>query len=125
MPLKYKYVHVMRVPVLRHHTMIFGEVIHKVLREYFRAKQEKRQFTEQDIVKLYEGFWSSAGFLSREHEEERFRSGKEMLVNYFREQEAAGIVPLLVEEPFKFLISDQVRVTGRLDRLDDRNGETP
>ncbi|MBN1621240.1 MAG: UvrD-helicase domain-containing protein [Endomicrobiales bacterium] len=119
-PLKYKYVHVMRVPILRHHTLVFGEVIHRVLREYYRAKKENKKFGTEDLIKIYKMFWSSAGFLSREHEEERFRNGREILLKYFRQQEKIGIIPLSVEEDFKFLLGKDIRVVGRWDRLDER-----
>ncbi|MCB4792534.1 MAG: ATP-dependent helicase [Elusimicrobia bacterium] len=119
-PLKYKYVHVLRVPILRHHLLIYGEVIHKVLKEYYKQRKENKKFTKDDLVELYKKFWSSAGFLSREHEEERFRSGQEMLVNYFNEEQKRDFVPLSVEEDFKFMLDDSVKVLGRWDRLDER-----
>ncbi|HBU69754.1 MAG TPA: hypothetical protein DEE98_05160, partial [Elusimicrobia bacterium] len=122
-PQKYKYVHILKVPLLRHHAIVFGDAVHKVLREYYMAKKNSRDFTEQDLVRAYEAAWSPAGFLSREHEDERFRAGREVLIKYFRSEEKSGIVPVSVEEDFKFLLNDKVRVKGRWDRLDERGKE--
>ncbi|MFH1368626.1 MAG: ATP-dependent DNA helicase [Elusimicrobiota bacterium] len=121
-PLKYKYIHVLRVPLLRHHTVVFGEAVHNVLNEYFRLKQQGKKVTADDIVKMYEKYWSSAGFLSRDHEEERFRVGKDNLLKYYEEQEKGGIIPFSLEEEFKFMIGNKIRITGRWDRLDERTG---
>lgn len=106
-PLKYKYVNILRVPVLRNHTLVFGEVVHRVLNEYYKAKKDGKSFAEKDLLRLYKNFWSSAGFVHREHEDERYRSGKEMLVRYFHSQEEIDIVPFSVEEDFKFIIKYQ------------------
>lgn len=122
-PLKYKYVHLLRVPLLRHHSIVFGETVHKVLNEYFHLKKQGKKVSADDIAKIYEKYWSSAGFLSREHEEERFRAGKENLLRYYEEQEKAGIIPYSLEEDFKFMVGDRIRITGRWDRLDERGGE--
>lgn len=120
-PLKYKYVHILRVPLLRHHTVVFGEAIHNVLNDYFHLKKQGKAVTAADISAMYEKYWSSAGFLSREHEEERSRVGKENLLRYYEEQEKSGIVPASMEEEFKFMLDGNIRVTGRWDRLDERN----
>lgn len=119
-PLKYKYIHVLRIPVLRHHTLVFGDVVHKVLKEYYKSKKENKCFKKDDIEKLYDTFWSSTGFLSRDHEEERYKNGKEILTRYYLQEEKTNIVPFSVEESFKVLLNDKVRVTGRWDRLDER-----
>jgi len=99
-PLKYKYIHILRVPLLRHHTVVFGEAVHNVLNEYFKLKKQGKKVTADEIAAMYEKYWSSAGFLSREHEEERYRVGKENLLRYYEEQEKSGIIPFSLEEDF-------------------------
>ncbi|OVE78581.1 hypothetical protein BVY01_05080, partial [bacterium I07] len=37
-PLKYKYVHVLRVPILPHHTVVYGKALHSAIETYHRQK---------------------------------------------------------------------------------------
>src|SRR5207247_4984486 len=41
-PLKYKYVHRLRVPLLVHHRIVYGSAIHKPVQELFRARLLRR-----------------------------------------------------------------------------------
>ena len=41
-PLKYKYVHRLRVPLLIHHRIVYGHAIHKAVQEHFRARADGR-----------------------------------------------------------------------------------
>ncbi|MEW6040852.1 MAG: ATP-dependent DNA helicase, partial [Elusimicrobiota bacterium] len=81
-PLKYKYIHLLKIPLPRHHTLLFGEIIHRVLKEFHISLKDSRKIKTDDFIKLYEKFWSPEGFISREHEEERFKNGRQMLVDY-------------------------------------------
>jgi len=125
-PLKYKYVHILRIPLLKHHAVVFGSVIHDVLREYNLAKKENRKFTLNDLLDIYEKLWQSTGFLTREHEEKRKQQGKQALINYYNLSEQLNIIPYEIEQEFSFILNEtiqQVRITGRIDRIDKRNSE--
>ena len=37
-PLKYRYVHLLRVPILRHHTVVYGSTIHAVVEFYLKRR---------------------------------------------------------------------------------------
>ncbi|MGH7357980.1 MAG: UvrD-helicase domain-containing protein, partial [Candidatus Rokuibacteriota bacterium] len=37
-PLKYRYVHVLRIPIRRHHTAVYGETLHRVVEHYLRRR---------------------------------------------------------------------------------------
>lgn len=120
-PLKYKYVHVLRVPILHHHAVIYGMAIHEAIKEYHRKKIAQKPITEDDIIKVFEGAWRSEGFLTREHEEKRFEAGKEALKKFFREEREKD-PPTHIEKEFSFLL-DRNLVKGRWDRVDIKNGE--
>ena len=49
-PLKYKYVHRLRVPLLVHHRVVYGSAIHKAVQELFRARLQGRPFGEDEVV---------------------------------------------------------------------------
>ena len=121
-PLKYKYVHILRVPILPHHTVVYGKAIHAAVELYHRAKISSTPIPFQDLIRVYESSWNNIGFLSREHEERRFEAGKEALRLFFEKEESSNIVPKMVEEKFSFLL-EKNRITGRWDRVDERDGK--
>jgi DNA helicase-2/ATP-dependent DNA helicase PcrA len=121
-PLKYKYVHILKVPILPHHTVIYGRAIHEAVKEYHRRKMSGRAITKEEIIKIFEKNWISEGFLTREHEEERLRVGREALARFYDEQEASPYEPTYIEKEFSFMLGNN-RVTGRWDRVDIRDGE--
>ena len=121
-PLKYKYAHVLRVPVTRDHRVVYGAAIHEAVREYHRRRARRQPVRLEDVVAHFERVWVNEGFLSREHEEQRLAEGREVLRRFFEFQEASGTVPTLVEHSFAF-VRGNTRVRGRWDRVDVRDGE--
>lgn len=121
-PLKYKYVHILRVPILLHHTVVYGRALHEAVREYHRRKVNQHPVTVEDLIATFEQAWISEGFLTREHEEQRLEAGRRALCRFFEEQERSGIWPTYVEEGFSFLLGNN-RIVGRWDRVDVRDGQ--
>lgn len=121
-PLKYKYVHILRVPILPHHSIIYGRAIHEAIREYNRRKVLERDVTLEDILKVFENAWINRGFLTREHEEMRFEAGQKVLTKFFLEEEKSNVRPTYVEEDFSFMQGNN-RIIGRWDRIDVSNEE--
>jgi DNA helicase-2/ATP-dependent DNA helicase PcrA len=121
-PLKYKYVHQLRVPLLVHHRIVYGSAIHKAVQEHFRARLETRAFSADELVAAFRAAWISEGFLSREHEEQRLRAGEAALRRFHAQDTAAPLQPTGVEEEFAFAV-DRTRVQGRYDLVVERDGE--
>lgn len=120
-PLKYKFVHVLRVPLLPHHTIVYGQAIHKAIEEYHRRKIAGYPVTLADLHQVFRATWSNQGFISREHEELRFAAGLKALELFFQQEEESRYTPALVEQEFSFLLGNN-RVIGRWDRVDIRDG---
>ena len=118
-PLKYKYVHILRVPIMRHHAVVYGSAIHRAVQEYLRRKAAGVKMTLDEFLRVFESSWVSEGFLTREHEEQRFQAGKEALTKFFEDEERGGVAPTYVEKEFCFFIGNN-RVIGRWDRVDER-----
>ncbi len=116
-PLKFRYSHVLRIPILRHHLVIYGAALHKAIEEFFKTKLRGQALTEQDLLAAFEQAWSSEGFMSQAHEEMRLRQGRQTLQRFFAAQQQAPELPALIEEPFRFMLDDFL-VVGRLDRVD-------
>jgi len=121
-PLKFKYTHILRVPLLRDHRVVYGTAIHEAIREYHRRKARRQPVTLEELVRHYERAWVNEGFISREHEDRRLDEGREVLSRFFVFQESSGLVPTFVEAPFTFQVG-ATRVKGRWDRVDLRGDE--
>ena len=117
-PLKYKFAHLLRVPLAPHHSIIYGAALHAAVSEFHKRHARGDVMTEDALFAAFEAAWTSEGFLSREHEEARLASGRESLRRFRDEQLRPGaVVPAYVERDFSFLL-DGDRVRGRFDRVD-------
>jgi DNA helicase-2/ATP-dependent DNA helicase PcrA len=64
-PLKYRFVHRNRIPLLTHHRVVYGSAIHQAVQEMFKARQAGVPFSAPDLVAAFRRAWVSEGFLSR------------------------------------------------------------
>jgi len=116
-PAKYRYIHQLRVPILRHHAIIYGAAVHSAVEEFHKARQRGKLLSDDELIQVLEGHWASEGFVHRQHEELRLEQAKRTL-RAFREREiATGTVPTQIEQEFSVLLGAN-RVIGRWDRLD-------
>jgi len=116
-PLKYKFKHIMRIPVLPHHALVFGRVLHNTIHFFLKNRISGKKMTEEELLKEYEDRWINEGFLSREHEEIRKASGRKALRLFCHREEASKHHPHFLEESFKWQLDD-IKFTGRWDRVD-------
>jgi DNA helicase-2/ATP-dependent DNA helicase PcrA len=117
-PLKYKYVHVLRVPIAPHHAIVYGSALHKAVQEFHRLHPRGHVMSEEELLAAFDRAWSNEGFLTREHEEARLAAGRAALLRFREEQLRPGtVVPAYVEREFSFSL-DGDRIRGRMDRVD-------
>ena len=117
-PLKYKYGHVLRVPLAPHHSIIYGSALHTAVAEFHQRHARGDVMTEEELVEAFVDAWTNEGFLTREHEEARLAAGRAALRRFREEQlEPGAVVPAYVEREFSFML-DGDRVRGRYDRVD-------
>ncbi|MCX5681391.1 MAG: ATP-dependent DNA helicase, partial [Candidatus Omnitrophica bacterium] len=116
-PLKYKYVHVLRVPIMTHHTVAYGKALHDAVQYYHQCKMESRAVSEDDVLKAFQNSFQKEGFISKEHIALRLKSAEAALKNFYHEQERLKIVPSFVEKEFSFVLGHN-RIVGRWDRVD-------
>jgi DNA helicase-2/ATP-dependent DNA helicase PcrA len=117
-PLKYRYVHVLRVPILRHHTVVYGSTVHRVVEAYLRRRVAGNYTSLEDLLGMYEREWENQGFLTWEHQEARKAAGREALTRFWHQEETEGLKPTHVEKEFGFTLGTD-RVRGRFDRVDE------
>jgi DNA helicase-2/ATP-dependent DNA helicase PcrA len=117
-PLKYKYVHVLRVPILRHHAVVYGSTLHRVVEHYLRRRAAGLYTPLEDLLAVLEREWRNEGFLTWKHEEARKQAGRDAIARFWHEEEVSGGKPTYVEREFGFNLGpDHVR--GRWDRVDE------
>lgn len=120
-PKKFEYVHVLRIPILKDHRVVYGSSIHKAIEFYYRSKIAEKVVSVEELYNVFEESWKSEGFISAEHEQKRFEAGKKALVEFF-DRENGGALPVAVEAPFGAYFEDlventKVRINGRYDAV--------
>ncbi len=117
-PLKYKYAHVLRVPVAPHHALVYGAALHKVVQLFHHRHARGHVMSEAELDEVLDSAWSNEGFVSRDHEEARLAAARASL-RRFREAQLQpdAVIPTYVEREFSFDL-DGDRVRGRWDRVD-------
>ena len=118
---KYRYIHILRLPIVRHHAIVYGSALHIAVAQFFRAKKAGRHFTLPQLLESFENAWDSEGFLTIEHEEKRKNQGTIALQKFYKRELKSKDIPSLIEAGFKFSL-EGVTVTGRYDRVDVKPG---
>jgi len=117
-PLKYKYVHILQIPVLPHHSILFGNALHAAVQAYYRELLlHERALPEADVIQVFKNAWVNEGFVSREHEEMRSEAGIRAIKNMLEIERINPSKPKYIEWPFSFTL-EQNKVVGRIDRVD-------
>lgn len=119
-PLKFKYLHILEIPVLKYHHVAYGQAIHEALKFYYDNKLKKNNISENELLKVFETNWDSEGFESRAHEEKRKEEGTKALLKYYAKAEKENIMPESVEKKFKFELNDTL-IKGRFDIIYNQN----
>jgi DNA helicase-2/ATP-dependent DNA helicase PcrA len=120
-PLKYKYVNILRVPIMEHHTVIYGRAMHEAVSKYFQFKMSGKKMTLADLLNAFRMSFDPQGFLDEKHQQERSRIGQEALIRFFAAEEKYDSKPLYIEKEFSFPFENN-KITGRFDRVDQEEG---
>ncbi len=122
-PLKYRYVHVLRVPVTLHHSVVFGHAVHRAIQAYHMARVQGRSLALDELHAVCRNAWRSEGFLSAGHEEEMLGQADAALEAFHTFEEAQKEGPTEVEKFFAFA-QGSARVIGYWDRVDRDDDHT-
>jgi DNA helicase II / ATP-dependent DNA helicase PcrA len=115
-PLKYKFVHVMRVPVLRHHRVAYGRAVRKAALDFLGKESEGINVEAEDVLRIFEREWTQEGFLTKEHEKIRFEEGKKALQAFHADYRGKIGKKDVVEKEYRFRLGE-IQVTGKWDLL--------
>ncbi|MEI6498914.1 MAG: ATP-dependent DNA helicase, partial [bacterium] len=115
-PQKFYFAHVIKIPLLENHFLMYGTAIHAALDHYFTRKINGESPTLTQLIADYNQSFHSAGFITREQEDSRHQQGILTLTKFFDEDQKNPTIPTKVEEVFEFY-ENKVRVNGRYDLI--------
>ncbi|MDO8662018.1 MAG: ATP-dependent DNA helicase [Candidatus Omnitrophota bacterium] len=121
-PLKYKYVNILRVPIMEHHTVIYGRAMHEAVTKYYQYRLAGKEMKLGELLDAFKNSFDPQGFLDKAHQEERFRVGLEALNRFFHAEEERMKEPKFIEKDFSFMFAGN-KITGRFDRVDEDGEE--
>ncbi len=122
-PLKYKYVNILRVPIMEHHTVIYGRAMHEAVTKYYQYRLAGKRMKLGELLDAFKHSFDPQGFLDKAHQEERYKVGLDALNRFFHAEEERAAQPKFIEKDFSFMF-DGNKITGRFDRVDDEGEET-
>lgn len=114
-PLKYYYVHELKLPISKNQSVVYGSAIHKAIEFFLKSIISGKKPTIENIVKVFESNWDSEGFMSIKQEEERKNQGIKALKNFYKKNINIGPQIEFIEKPFSFQFSTKTKITGRYD----------
>ena len=121
-PLKFKLSREWRIPGPVSAAMLYGNVMHAVLRDYHEAEIAGRVRDQVFVVELFEQMMAEARFDDPIQARLYREQGARQLAEYVRLREKGTALPVVhAEQNFEIKISG-VRVRGRIDRVDDDHG---
>ena len=113
-PKKFYFAHVVKIPLLENHYLMYGTAIHAALDHYFSRKINGDKPTLEQLLSDYDQAFRNIGFITREQEEGRHKQGILTLTKFYDEDQAHPVVPTKVEEVFEFY-ENKIKINGRYD----------
>jgi DNA helicase-2/ATP-dependent DNA helicase PcrA len=121
-PMHYKLHYVYKVPTPPSASQSFGTAMHGVLKNFFEEVASGKKPTDKLLYDLLETNWVSEGYISKKHEEDFFGKGKLYLSGFLKQGFNPKIPAIALEQPFTVPLGKDLKIGGRLDRVDDIGG---
>jgi DNA helicase-2/ATP-dependent DNA helicase PcrA len=121
-PLRFKFAHVLRLPVPLHQTAMYGAALHRAVAGYYAKRLAGQAVSVAELKESFRAAWVAEGFLSAEHAAGRLEQGMKTLEAFYLRAEGNGALPDFVERPFSFMVGMN-RITGRFDAVESDGAE--
>lgn len=113
-PLHYQLKYILKLPTPPSAARSYGDTIHHTLRDFYR--QEQRSLSA--LLELYDQHWSPLGFKNKAHAKEAYLKGKKQLEKFYQQENWEKIKTIAVEQPFTIKLTNNLKIGGRIDRVD-------
>ncbi len=116
-PLHYKLRYILNMPSQPSPALSYGVSVHGALRDFFQDLKQNSTASREDMENYLKTNWVSAGYTSKQHEEQTYTQALRMVTKLAQEN-IKNIPPVAtVEMPFSFMIG-KLKISGRIDRID-------
>ncbi len=124
-PKKFKYRYILGIPTPPSSVLGFGSSVHHTLKAFYTLVETYQQSltgfekvpSVDDLLRIYDEKWISAGYDNKEHENLRKEFGRKKLKEYYDKFFDEKIVLLGVETAVRYHLEDVV-LKGFIDRID-------
>jgi RecB family exonuclease len=117
--LKYRYRYLQRIPAPPVAAAIFGDTVHRTLRDFYQQALESKKPTKKDLLNLLEKNWSDEGYSSKAHEKRMKKEAVRMLRKFYDQSYDPDRLPKYLEQQFVIKAKKGLRIGGRIDRIDE------
>lgn len=122
-PADFWYFEVLSMPKGPFHSLVYGSAVHAALEVYYQGLLNGKKPLLKPMYAAFDAAWRSEGFVSLQHEKDRFRQGHKVIAQYYHDHKNVPETPLYVEKPFALKLEQQkVIISGRYDLI-LQNGE--
>lgn len=118
-PMHYKLKYILKVPTPPLAAASFGTSIHNTLKDFYLHIKNGQKPNQQLLFKLLKLNWVKEGFLDKNHEKKFQEKGKKYLSAFLKNEFNPKVLPVLLEESFIIPISKDLKIGGKIDRVDD------
>ncbi len=117
-PLHYKAKVIFNIPTPIAFAQSFGISLHSTLQRFYKEVQNDNIPSLEEFQKILTEEWISDGFLNKAHEEERLGQARKVIDEFYKKECNPPIKPLGLELPFSFFLKNNIKVFGKIDRID-------
>jgi len=118
-PLQYKYRYILKIPVPPSAAGAFGDSMHKTLFSLYQELRNGKILTKDELLSRLTTYWSPIGYANKSHEEKMKKRGEEALTKFYETAFNPKTKPLSLEQKFSLPISSNLKIGGKIDRVDN------
>ncbi len=115
-PKKFYFAHVVKIPLLENHYLMYGTAVHAALDFYFSKKLRGETPKLEELIVQFDIAFKNVGFITADHESLRHKQGIETLNRFYADDQKNPTIPAEVETPFEFA-ENKVKINGRYDLI--------
>lgn len=119
-PLQYKYQYLLKIPTPANAAASFGDSIHKALQKFYQIFILDNTANMDTLITAFEELWVPLGYSSLAHQDRMKKEGKDMLARFYEKFHHPHISVMALEKLFKIRIEDEIFITGKIDRIDNK-----
>jgi DNA helicase II / ATP-dependent DNA helicase PcrA len=119
-PLHYKAKAILNIPTPKSPVQSFGISMHNTLYDFYKMVLDGQTPTLVEFKNMLKSEWISEGYENKKHEKERYTQALKILKNFYKTECHPPVKPLGIELKFSFVLKNGVKVSGKIDRVDQK-----